>query len=53
MQVGDRVRVLAPFADSFPGVYTVTEVFDADGQPCAMLEDVEPGFAQIYLEVVE
>lgn len=49
--LSDRVRLRAPWDATWPDVYTVVQVFDADGQPAAMLEGVEPAFLLIYLEV--
>jgi hypothetical protein len=52
MKPDDRVIVLPPFADAFPGVYTVASVGTADdGQTVVYLEGIEPAFAPIYLEV--
>jgi hypothetical protein len=51
MNPGDRVIVLPPFADAFPGVHTVSTVGTADdGQTVIYLEGIESAFAPIYLE---
>ena len=51
--VGDGVCVLPPFADSFPGVYTVTEIVNnPDGTVVYILGDAG-GFDAIYLERAE
>lgn len=52
MKTGDKVRVLAPFNDSFPGEYEITEVIThEDGQVAYVLGDLG-GFAPQFLEVV-
>lgn len=51
--VGQLVRVLEPFADSFPGKHEVTEVIThPDGQVAFILGDAG-AFAAQYLEAVE
>lgn len=47
-QVGDNVRVLAPFDTAFPGVYPIEYIKD-DGT-CGICVDRD--FAPIYLEKV-
>ncbi|MGL4349189.1 MAG: hypothetical protein ACRCT2_01180 [Plesiomonas shigelloides] len=50
--VGQKVRVLEPFADSFPAEYEVTEVIThPDGQVAFILGDAG-AFAAEYLETV-
>lgn len=50
LTVGQRVRVLPPFADSFPGEYEITEVIrHDDGQLAYVLGDLG-GFAPDYVE---
>lgn len=50
MNVGDQVRVLAPFNESFPGVYEITEVIThEDGQIVYVLGELG-GFAPMFLE---
>jgi hypothetical protein len=51
MNPDDRVIVLPPFADAFPGVHTVSTVSTADdGQTVVYLEGIESAFAPMYLE---
>ena len=53
MQIGDSVRVLAPFDHSFPGIYTITEVVqNPDGTIVYILSDEAGGFDAKYLELV-
>ena len=53
MQVGSTVRVLAPFNDAFPDVYTVSAInADIEGGPVYMLDGVESAFDIKYLEEV-
>jgi hypothetical protein len=52
MNPGDRVIVLPPFAEAFPGVNAVASVGTADdGQTVVYLEGIESAFAPIYLEL--
>lgn len=49
-KIGDAVRVLPPFVESFPGAYFVTEVVNnPDGTTVYILGDAG-GFDAIYLE---
>jgi hypothetical protein len=51
MNPGDRVVILPPFADAFPGVRTVAFVGTADdGQTVIYLEGMGSAFAPMYLE---
>lgn len=51
MNVGTRVNILPPFSFSFPDVYTITDIVQAeDGQDVYFLEGVEGGWALSYLE---
>lgn len=53
LAVGDLVRVLAPFADSFPDSYEITEVVThPDGQIVCILGECG-GFDPKYLEAAE
>lgn len=55
-QIGDVVRVLEPFAESFPDTYEIVEIIvHPDGQVANMLIiNGEPsGFADIYIEKAE
>lgn len=53
LTVGQRVRVLPPFADSFPGDHEITEVIrHYDGQTVYVLGDLG-GFAPEYVEALE
>ena len=49
--VGDTVKVLAPFKEAFPDVYTVTEVVhnSGDNSTVYILGDAG-GFDAVYLE---
>lgn len=52
MQIGNTVRILAPFSDSYPGEYQITEVVTyEDGQTVFMLGELG-GFDPRYLELV-
>lgn len=49
--VGDRVRVLPPFQQHFPGTYTVVDVvINADDTVAYILDQTAGGFDAIYLE---
>jgi len=50
MTTGDTVRVLAPFADSFPGTHEITDVVLADGQPPVYILGDLGGFDAQFLE---
>ena len=51
---GDRVRILAPFAEAFPEVYVVDSVTTCpDGQQACFLVDVEGAFDPKFLEPAE
>lgn len=53
LQVGQLVRVLPPFADSFTGEFTITEIIThEDGQIACVLGDAG-AFAPEYLEAAE
>lgn len=50
MNIGDLVRVLPPFSESFPGVYQITAIVNsADGSTAYILGD-HGGFDAVYLE---
>lgn len=52
LNIGDVVKVLYPFADSFPDTYVITDsVTDYIGQVAYILGD-NGGFDEIYLELV-
>lgn len=52
MQVGTVVRVLTPFAESFPGAYVITEIVaNPDGSVAYVLGDTG-AFDAMYLGVV-
>lgn len=52
--VGAKVRVLPPFAEAFPGIYTVVEVQTyPDGQASCLLADLEGAFDPKFLEPAE
>jgi hypothetical protein len=48
--VGDTVRVLAPFTESFPEVYVVTEVVNTDDDGTVYILGDRGGFDAVYLE---
>ena len=49
-QIGDKVRVLAPFDACFPGTHTVTAIIhSADGTIAYILGDAG-GYDAIFLE---
>lgn len=51
LSVGTAVRVLPPFAEAFPGTYTVAGVGIAeDSQTVIYLEGIDTAFAPYYLE---
>lgn len=51
LRVGTAVRVLPPFAEAFPGTYTVSDVQIAeDSQTVVYLEGIDTAFAPDYLE---
>lgn len=56
-KAGDKVRVLDPFSESFPGVYEIlTVVKHEDGQTACIIDDgTEDGsaFDPKYLEAAE
>ena len=50
---GDTVRVLYPFAESFPDTYVITDlVTDSIGQVAYILGD-NGAFDELYMELVE
>lgn len=49
MTIGSRVRILPPFAASFPGVYTIIAINEANG---AYTLDGIGDFDGSYLELV-
>lgn len=52
MNIGDTVRVLAPFDEAFGEMYTITEIINyPDGQTAYILGDLG-GFDAIYLELL-
>lgn len=53
LEVGQLVRVLPPFGESFTETYEITEVIQhPDGQIVYVLGELG-GFAPIYVEAVE
>lgn len=53
MEVGNTVKVLAPFNESFTSTYTIVEVITHDdGQIVYILSDDAGGFALHFIEVV-
>ena len=52
MNVGDQVLVLAPFAESFPGPHTITEVVHSTDGTTAYILGEAGGFDAVYLEKV-
>lgn len=49
-QVGDVVRILPPFADSFSGEHAVTEVVQNPDGTTVYILGAAGGFDAIYLE---
>jgi hypothetical protein len=53
LEVGQEVRVLAPFDESFPEVYAVREVLtQEDGNVVYFIGDIEGAFDIVFLEAV-
>jgi hypothetical protein len=53
LEVGQEVRVLTPFDESFPEVYAVREVLtQEDGNIVYFIGDIEGAFDIVFLEVV-
>ena len=53
MTLGDTVRVLAPFDESFPDTYQITDVVMADGEPPVYILGDLGGFDAKYLELAK
>lgn len=51
--VGDLVRVLPPFADSFPDNYEIVEVITHEDGQVACILDCDSAFDPKYLELAE
>ena len=51
--LGDHVRVKAPFAEAFPGVYEVTDVVHGEDGSVAYILGENGGFDAMYLEKAE
>lgn len=51
-EVGSIVRVLAPFSESFPGEYEITEVVHGEDGSVAYILGEHGGFDARYLEAV-
>ena len=50
--IGQSVKVLAPFAEFFPGVYTISQVINSeDGTTTYILDGADGGFDSVYLEL--
>lgn len=53
LEVGQQVRVLAPFDESFPDVYTIREVAITDDNVTVyFIGDIEGAFDVAFLEIV-
>lgn len=53
LQVGQIVRILYPFDESFPGTYEIEEVISyEDGQITYVLKEIG-GFAPQYVELAQ
>jgi hypothetical protein len=53
-EIGELVRVLAPFNESFPDQYLVVDVVTSDDDTIAhYLEGIAGAFDHLYLELVE
>lgn len=50
--VGSSVRVLEPFADAFPGIYTIADEETLEGGIVCHLSGIEPAFDPRFLEEV-
>lgn len=51
--VGQSVKVLPPFLEFFPDVYTISEVINSeDGTTTYILDGADGGFDGVYLELV-
>jgi hypothetical protein len=48
--IGQTVRVLHPFAESFPATYTITEVVQSADDTTAYILGELGGFDAVYLE---
>lgn len=53
MQIGDLVRVLAPFTESFPDTYAITEVITYEGGTVTYVLGESGGFDPVYLEFAQ
>lgn len=54
LEIGTLVRILPPFADSFPGPRVITEiVVGEDGTTAYFVAGVESAFDAMYLEIAE
>jgi hypothetical protein len=53
LEVGQEVRVLAPFDESFPEVYAVREILtQEDNSVVYFIGDIEGAFDIVFLEAV-
>lgn len=52
LSVGDSVRVLEPFNETFTEVYVVTEAIQTEGHPTVYVLGDLGGFVADYLEKV-
>ena len=52
MSIGDKVKILEPFADFFPGTFIIESMEDLEGGTAVHLVRVESAFDPRYLEVV-
>ena len=48
--IGDTVKVLPPFNESFPDSYTVTDIVISEDQPTVYVLGETGGFDEQYLE---
>ena len=53
MNVGDTVRVLAPFNETYPDTYQITDIVIYEDVPPAYLLGDIGGFDGMYLEAVK
>ena len=52
MEIGSKVRVKAPFDESFPDQYTVEQITQADdGNTIVYLAGIESAFSTDHLEL--
>lgn len=53
LEVGDLVRILPPFSDTFDGTYVIVSVQSEGGSTAYFVGGIEGGFDASYLELAE